>query len=285
MIKNILVGYSGARGAQVAFRQAVDLARAMQARLHLAYVEPLPREDAQVTTRLGDVPADAFRAALADTVPEAPEDPSTPSDVLDAIGEQCREEGIHCSFHHLHGDAGERLAQLARTAGLVALGKHDEAPSAGALPLGRVARQMATRLPVPVLFAAREYEPLDGVTVVYEPTAPGGRTLNLAAEIAFRGNLTLNVMALGDGPTEPAEAAAEARAALKAYHLEGEFLPAARRPAPPVSGAPDPLQAAALTWNDPLLVVPAPAKRWLSRPLESLRFVLSQANTNVLVVP
>jgi len=278
MIKNILVGYDGRRGAQVAFRQAVDLARAAQARLHLAYVEPLSRQDAEVAPRPDDVPADAFRTALADALPDMPEDLSPVTDVLDVVAEQCREEGIHCAYNHIYGEAGDRLAQLGRTADLLAIGKRDDPPSAGASPLGRVARQMATRLPVPLLLAAREYEPLDALTVVYEPTPLGGRALRLAAEIALLRNLTLNVMALGDGMSEPAAALAEARAALRAYHVGGEFLAA-------LPGGTDPLQTAALTWNDPLLVVPAPPKRWLSRPLDSLRFVLSQANTNVLVVP
>jgi nucleotide-binding universal stress UspA family protein len=278
MIKNILVGYNGQRGSQIAFRQAVDLARAHQARLHLAYVEPLSRQDAEVSTRPQMVPADAFRAALAETSPEPPEDPSATSDVLDTVAEQCRVEGIHCAMHHVHGAAGDRLAQLARTASLLAVGKHDDPPLANMPPLGRTARQLATRLPLPVLFAAREYEALDAVTVVYQPTALGGRTLALAGEIASVRNLTLNVLTLGEGAIEPAEAIAEARTALRAYHVEGEFLAA-------VADGPDPLQTAAMTWNDPLLIVPAPPKRWLSRPLDSLNFVLSQANTNVIVVP
>ena len=58
MIKNILVGYSRQRGSEVAFRLAVGLAQAAQARLHLAYVEPMA---AQASVPVpSEISADAY---------------------------------------------------------------------------------------------------------------------------------------------------------------------------------------------------------------------------------
>jgi nucleotide-binding universal stress UspA family protein len=276
MIKNILVGYDGQRGAQVAFRLAADLARAAQARLQLAYIEPVGDQPGVALS--ADMQADTFRAALPDTLSTLPEDPSEPGDVFAAIAEQCRQDGVFCTFNHLFGDPATRLSQLARVASLLAVGRHEDVPRAGAPPLGRTARQLATRMPAVLLLAAREYEPVKGLTLVYEPNSGGGRALALAGELAMLQNLTLNVVALGSEAVEPAAAAAEARTALRAYHVDGEFLPL------PALGS-EALQTASMTWNDPMMVLPAPPRRWLSRPLDSLRPVLLQPNVNLLLVP
>lgn len=277
MIKNILVGYNGERGGQVAFRLAADVARAAQARLHLAYAEPGAGPQPQPLLPQ-DLRADAMGAPLPDVSPNFPEDPSEAPDVFADIAEQCRAEGLHCTFQHTYGDPADRLSQLGRTAGLLAIGRHDEMPSIDATPLGRVARQIVTRLPTAVLLGAREYQEVKAMTVVYEPSSLGGRTLALAGEIAHLRNLTLNVAALGRANIEPQAALIEARFALRAYHVEGEFL------ALPTAGA-EGHQAAALTWNDSLVVLSAPPRGWLSRPLDSIRPVLALHNVSLLLVP
>jgi len=276
MIKNILVGYSRQRGSEVAFRLAVGLAQAAQARLHLAYVEPMA---AQASVPVpSEISADAYPPVLPDTAALAPEDPSEAPSVFADLAERCREERLQCTFSHLYGDAGSRLSDLARRAGLVVIGRHDDIPSSGEPSLGRVARQIATRLPAPLLLAAREHQEIKSLTLVYEPTSVGGRALALAGEIAHLQNMTLNVAALGDGSTEPATAADEARFDLRAYHVEGDVLPV-------LASGPEALQTAALTWNDALMVLPAPPKGWFSRPLDSIRPALSLPNLNVLLVP
>jgi nucleotide-binding universal stress UspA family protein len=276
MIKNILVGYSGQHGSEVAFRLAAGLAHAAQARLHLAYVEPLA---AQTDVALSpEVSADAYPPVLPDTFAAPPDDPSEAPSVFGDLAEQCREERIQCTFDHLHGDAGRRLCDLARRTGLMALGRHEGVPGASAPLLGSVARHVATRMPAPLLLAAREHQDLKRLTLIYEPTSIGGRTLALAGEIAHLQNLGLNVVALGYEHVEPAVAAEEARTALRAYHVEGDVLPVL------TSGA-EALQTAVLTWNDALLVLAVPPRRWLSRPLDSLRPAFALPNLSVLLVP
>jgi len=276
MIKNILVGYNGQRGSAVAFRLAAGLAQAAQARLHLAYVEPMAA--LKSVSVPSEVSADAYPPTLPDSAGAPPEDPSEAPSIFDDIADQCREERLHCTFNHLYGDAGARLSDLARLAGLVAIGRHDDMPTAGEPPLGRVARQVATRMAAPLLLAAREAQEIKSLTLLYEPTQIGGRALALAGEIAMLQNLTLNTVALGYDEIEPAVAANEARVALRAYHVEGDVLPL------PTTGT-EALQTATLTWNDALLVLAAPPKGWLSRPLESIRPALIVPNLNVLLVP
>lgn len=276
MIKNILVGYNGQRGSEVAFRLAARLAAAAKARLHLAYIEPVA---GPVSVSLSpDVSAEAYPPTLPDVADPVSDDPSEAPSVFAAIAEECREEHLQCTFDHLHGDPAGRLSDLARLAGLVAIGRRDDPPRAGQAPLGRVARQMATRMAAPLLLAAREASDLKSLTLLYEPTTAGGRALALAGEIAHVQNLTLNVAALGHGPVEPPAAAAEARLALRAYHVEGDVLPV-------LTTGVEALQTATLTWHDPLLVTAAPPRGWLSRPLEGLRPALTVPGLTVLLVP
>lgn len=272
MIKNILVGFNGQRGALVAFQFAAELARTAQARLHLAWVEPLAAQ-AQIPSP-ADLSADAIQVRLPDTSELPPQDPSTPPDVFGEIAERCREESIHCTYNHLFGDPAERLSQAARLADLVAIGRHDDGrPQA---PLGRVARGVVNRMPAPLLLAAHEHREIRGITLLYDPLPASGRALAVAAEIAHLGNITLNIVAGGHGAVEPSEALEEARGALRAYHVEGESLL--------LTGGAD-LERTMTTWQDPLLVMAAPAKGWLARPLDAIRPVLSHPATHVLLVP
>ena len=75
-----------------------------------------------------------------------------------------------------------------------------------------------------------------------------------------------------------AEAEQEARFALRAYHLQGEFVPA------PGTAA-EALASAALLWGSALTIVPAPARTGLFNDYSALNAALAAANTNVLVVP
>ncbi|MBU0606796.1 MAG: universal stress protein [Armatimonadetes bacterium] len=276
MIKNILVGHSGGHGSEVAFRLAAQLAHATRARLRLAHVEPVAGPTNVPLT--ADLSADAYPATLPGTMAPLPEDPSEAPPVFAGIADACRDERLQCTFSHLYGDPAQRLSDLARLAGLVVLGRHDELARAGEAPLGRVARQLVTRMPAPLLLAGREMPESKALTLVYEPTSAGGRALALAGEIASAQNATLNAVALGHEHVEPAVAADEARLALRAYHVEGDVLPL------PATG-PEALQTAMLMWSEALVVLVAPPRRWLSRPVDSVRPALTMQNRSVLLVP
>jgi len=282
MLKNILVAYNGRQGSQVAFRFAAELAQAAQARLHLAYIEtwkasvemPLYVDDVPVSAEISRVVQEESMAGTAADEMQA----ALESEIFSSVARQCMEEGLYCHFIYQHGDPVERLSQLARTANLLVLGKHDEPPAIGAPPLGRVPRRLAFRMPAPILLTALEYYPFNSLTLYYEPTPAGGRALSLAGEIAHWRNLTLNLLVAGHNDISSSAALEEAQIALRAYHVEGDWLLIEDK-------EPGGLYRALLPWNDPLVVLPAPPRRLFGRPLEPLRPLLNQLTLHVLLVP
>lgn len=276
MIKNIILGYSGERGSQVALAQAADLARAAKARIHVASVEPLRTADLAINLP-ADLTAEAFSSVSAETValPDIPEEPST---VLDDLLEKCRREEVFCTFGDYHGDPAIRLLKLSRQCELLVVGRRDEPRHSSAPPLGRVARVLATRANTATLFTDREHLPWKSATLLYEPRGAGGRALSLGGQICSLLNITLNVLCVRYGETEAADAEDEARFALRAYHVEGQF-------ASSNASSAEALRNAALVHSDPLLIIPAPLRRLFGADTELIRLASSMPNSNMLLVP
>lgn len=279
MIKNILLAYNGSRGSQVALAQAVDLARAAKARVHVTAIEALGAGEGQAALQ-AEVLADGPNARL----PEAPvpledelPDPA-PTAELDNVAELCRREEVFCTFNHHYGDPGQRLVQLSRLADLVVLGRRDEPRVGQVHTVGRVARYLAAHPAAPTLFSDREHLPLKSVSLLYEPRQAGGRALAVAGEVASLLNVSLNVMCIGYGEVEAVAAEEEARFALRAYHVEGRFERSG-------TGVTETLQNTALSWNDPLLVMAAPPRALLFTNQEAVRVALGLPNLNVLITP
>lgn len=277
MIKNILVGYGGSRGAQVALGQALEIALAAGARLRLALVETVA-DSAAETGLVTEVAPEAMLLAAAVERAEVEPDSLGASPALEVAATRCREAGVPYSLARYYGDPGERLLELSRLANLVVIGRRGDGSRYRRSVLGRHARKLAANAQVPTWFADRELLPLRAVTLYYEPRPGGGRALASAAELCSLMNLTLNVMVTGGRRLSPAEALAEAQFALRAYHLEGELLTADR------AGA-DAVQNAALLWGDPLVVVPGPAPGGLIPDFSVIRAALATPNSNVLLVP
>jgi nucleotide-binding universal stress UspA family protein len=279
MIKNILLGYNGSRGAHVALSQAVDIARPAKARVHVTMISPLAADEAQASVgadpfgdvaglRLGEEVGAGFENTAGDESGEQ----------LEGIAELCQREEVFCTFNHHYGDPAQRLSALARVANLLVVGRRDEPGPAETGAVGRVARALATRPAIPTLFTDREHLPLKSATLFYEPREAGGRALAIAGEVAQLLNITLNVVCLGHGEVDAPAALEEVRTAVRAYHVDGELTHAAGT----LTAA---LQNTALSWNDPLVIVPSPPRQLLFGNIESTRVALGLPNTNLLLVP
>ena len=279
MIKNIVLGYSGSRGAQVALSQAVDIARPAKARLHVTRIEPLAARDAQVALNIEPF-ADGTHVPLPDVASAvAPEQPEVaPGGELDQVADVCRREEVFCTFRQYVGDPAQRLLQLSRVADLLVVARRDEPQPGRTHALGRTARYLSTHALAPTLFTDREHLAAKSATLLYEPRAAGGRALALAGEICMLLNSTLNVVSLPAGEQTAETADEEARFALRAYHLDGAFTKSN-------SAVGSALQNAAMSWNDPLIILAAPPRQLLFNNTEPVRVALGLPNTNVLIVP
>lgn len=277
MIRNILVGYGGSRGAQVALSQAIQIAQASGGRIRLALVEDVADSAAEVGL-VADRSLEQTVLAAAEERSEVEPDSLGPSPALEEAALRCQTEGVACSLTRSYGNVAQRLLGLSRLADLVVVGRRGEGSRYRRSVLGRNARRLAAGATTPTLFADRDYLSIRSATLYYEPRPAGGHALSRVAEICSLLNVDLNVVSVSFGNIDAPAAEVEARQALRAYHVEGEFITGG-------AAGPEALQNAALLWGDPLLVVPAPAPRALFPDYSVLRAAMATPNTNVLLVP
>jgi hypothetical protein len=247
--------------------------------VHVTTITPLSAGEAQVNVGAdpyGDVGGVRLPEDLAATFEDTGGEEAASQ--LEGIAELCRREEVFCTFNNHYGDPAQRLTALSRVANLLVVARRDEPRPAGASAIGRTARALATRPAIPTLFTDREHQPLKSATLFYEPREAGGRALAVAGEIASLLNITLNAVCLRYDEVDDPAALEEARTALRAYHVDGEFIHTTGT----LSAA---LQNAALSWNDPLIIVPSPPRQLLFANTESTRVALGLPNTNVLIVP
>lgn len=285
MIKNILVGFGGSRGAQVALQQAIDIALPTTARLHLTQVESLSEvggDAALLPAATGSEPGVLSLAEGPVTASAAEQEAGLLSgkstEVLEMAAEVCRAENLLYTVNLLHGDAGQRLLHLSRLHDLVVVGRRGDERRYRSGVLGRTARRLAQGCVTPTLFADCEHLPITSATVLYEPQPGGNRALQQAAHLCSLLNAALNVVCVGYQGLTAEQALTEAQFALRAYHLDTELMPGAR-------SAAESLQSAALLWASPLLVIPAPSRRgwWADHSLTQT--AIAAPGTNVLLVP
>jgi nucleotide-binding universal stress UspA family protein len=277
MIKNILVDYGADRGYRVALRQALDIARPAQARLHLAQVVPLGG-GAGETGLVSSVEADAYAVSAATGAQPEEFAGEEASVELEEAAQLCAEEGVAYTRGRYFGEASGRLLELSRLAELVVVARHEEGRGSGPGGLGRTARRLAQAASTPTLFCDREALSCTSAMLLYEPRSGGGRALSLAGEMCSLLNISLNVVCCGYGEVNAARAEEEARRALRAYHVEGQFTAASGPPA-------EALQTAALDWGNPLVVVPGPARRGWLADTTTVQAAFGLPNTLVLLVP
>jgi len=275
MIRNILLGYNASRGADVALSQAADIASAVKARIHVARIERMAA-DARIQLT-GEVLADSSSPSFSG-LNGATETVEEPSDVVDQVLEKCRREQVFCTFGEYYGDPATRLMELSRTAELLVVGQRDEPRHSRAHPLGRVARQLAMRASTPLLFTGHEHLPLNSAALLYEPRIAGGHALTMAGGICSAFNINLDVLCVGHGEVDAAQAEQEAKFALRAWHVEGEFV---RSTVPALEA----IRNLALTHSNPLIIVPAPPRRLFASHSELVHAAAELPNTNLLLVP
>lgn len=274
-MKNITVGYCGTRGSQVALSQALAVARAIEARLKLVMVQQGDSDDESIAGLKSGGDGD-FAVRTADLPAERRLVPNGHPLELDEAAAICSDEGVVSTQVRLYGDPGERLTDLSRLSDLVVIGRRNEYLNLRRPRLGRTARRLCYEGHSAVLLADREHIEIKSATLLYEPHPSGGHALRTAGLFCSLMNITLNVVSCDWGRMRAAQAMEEAQAALRAYHIDGEFASSSELPA-------EALQSAALQWGDPLIICPGPPRRGFFRDDSTLRAAVASPNTNVLV--
>jgi nucleotide-binding universal stress UspA family protein len=274
MLRNIAVGIDASPTSQVPLRQAVQLAAACSARLHLlAALE----EAVSADERLPAVPE---TPALEVALPEGPaeEPPAGLPPHLDRARQVCHEEGVACRLHLHRGDPWPWLAEQALLAEVLVLGRRSTRAAPGP-PWGRTLRRLLQDPEVALLLCGREVMESRPALVLYRPDGAGARALALTAEICVGLNAPLGVIAAAPHRLEAARLLANARDALYAYQLDCDFT-AVEGPAAVA------LLELSLERHPSLVAVPVaprPLRSFLSHPL--CQAALDVPDAAALVVP
>jgi len=277
MIKNIVVGYDGSPPAQVALEQALDLAEAGLARIHLvAAIEEFgPDSEADILTQPNVLGILDSANGLSQ---EPSEERATVPGYLEEARLRCQEAHISCTVSVGHQQATGYLRGYNWLADLLVVGRCSRRqPKAG--EIGRSAHRLLQMAQRPTLVCAQQYIGVTSLMVVYEQSAIGGRTLAIAGELAAKLNVPLDILVAGHGRQTLRRWVAAARSAVQAYGVESNIESSTA----PVSQA---LTTLALDRTPSIIVSPQRRLRLGSWRLPAVyRTVLQLPDTMLLVVP
>ncbi len=221
MIKNIVVGYDSSPPAQVALEQALDLAEASAARIHIAAAieEFSPDSEADILHQ-PDV-LDILDAANS-LGEEAEGERVTIPAYLEEARLRCQEAHISCAVSVGRQRAAGYLRQCSWLADLLVVGRCSRRRlTAG--EIGRTAHRLLQTAQQPTLVCAENYITVTSLMVVYEQSVIGGHALAVAGEVGAKLNVPVDVVVAGHDRQTLHRWLAAARHGLQAYHVEGNF--------------------------------------------------------------
>ncbi len=271
---NLLVGFDGSRGAQMALRQIIPLAAGLRARLRVVQVVEPIGPSSKINLEVGDDPLsilDRSEALMTEETPLPPDD-----DALAAAAQTCEQAGVIATYQTLHGMAARVLREEAVAMDLLVVGRHG---TTGRHALGTTAATLTRQALVPTLLCRDEMVPWQRLLVAFEPSPVGGRALKLAGALAAGLNLGLDVLVADPQRSRAQEALSYARRALRAYHVEGEGMQHTGR-------MPGALETIAAQWQSSVVIVPdEPCRTWLWRPSPTVAAALRLPHALILIVP
>ena len=274
MLRNVAVGIDTSPVYQVPLRQALALAGACGARLHLlAALESFAGEEELLS---GAVGAPNLEVTLGEEPGEEP--PAGLPPYLDTARQLCHEEGVACRLHVHQGDPWPWLEEKALAADVLVVGRQT-GRSTRTLRQGRTARRLLADPESPLLLCGREVAEGRSALVLYQPDRVGARALALAAEICAGLNLPLAVIAATSHRQDAARVLRTARDSLYAYQLDCDFTAVEGNPAAA-------LLELALERCPSLVAIPAqvrPLRPFLTHPL--CQAALTVPDAALLVVP
>ncbi|HEY3398252.1 MAG TPA: universal stress protein [Armatimonadota bacterium] len=277
MLRNLAVGIDTGPGAGVPLRQAVELAVACSARLHLLHALDEPgRGDDDLLESPGDLVLRALQPS--DQPDDDPPSLTIPPDV-ERARQLCHEAGVPSRIHLYRGAPWPWMAWKALLAQTLMVGR-SSLRNSGTARWGRNLTRLLESPQTPVWICAREVTEMRRALVLYESSPAGARALTLTAEVCAGLNLPLTVLAVARRRGVAAYDLHNVRSMLYAYHLECTFSAAQGDPAAV-------LLEEALEHHPSLVALPAPPSRWggslLRHPL--CRAALQAPDAATLIVP
>ncbi len=222
MIKSLLVALDSSTHAHAALEHALELGRAYEARLtglhvlDVRYLEMPPYLDYSYTFEA--VPPTLVPLDMMDKFKAKSE--HIVSDFRAAV----EKAGLKVETRVEEGVPGQVIADLGDTFDLVIMGKRGEHAKWGRDLLGSTAEAVARRSATPVLLVEEQWHQLKKGLVLYDGSHPANRALKLAADMATKMGMRLQVLTVDDDAAAAAATTDEARSYLEPLGLEVSYL-------------------------------------------------------------
>jgi len=222
MITSLLVAVDSSTYAVSAREQAVALGKAYQARvtglyvLDIRYVEMPPYVDYSYTFEAVPpmlAPLDVMESFRAKS-----------ERILDDLREFVSAAGLPVDTRTEEGVPSQIIADVGRAYDLIVMGKRGEHAKWGRDLLGSTAENVARRSATPVLLVEPVYRPFAKALVMFDGSNPANRALKMAADLATRAGLALNVLTVDDDAAKGRATQAEAAAYLRPLGLEVQYV-------------------------------------------------------------
>lgn len=222
MINSLLVALDSSAYTRAAIEHTLELGKAYQARvtglhvLDVRYLEMPPYLDYSYTFEA--VPPTLVSVDLIDKFKAKGE--RVTSDFRTAVSGA----GLQVDARVEEGVPGQVIADLGSSFDLVIMGKRGEHAKWGRDLLGSTAEAVARRSVTPVLLVELQWRQLERALVLFDGSHPANRAVKLAAEMADRAGVKLQVLTVDEDAGRGEATIAEARSYLDPLGLDVSYL-------------------------------------------------------------
>lgn len=223
MFKNILLPVDGSEYGVSQVSQAIDLAKIYSGKITLLHVVDIKIVEGPLLRDLTFLSEAATDFEYHNEIKNSLEEKGRL--ILQKLGALCEQAGVAFETRLLPGIISNAIAEQARTADLIVMGKRGENAGFGTAFLGSVA-EASTRLSnKPVMLVDENYRQLKKVLFAYDATASANKALQLVAQLTLAAGYELSVITVSDEESEGRAVLDEAVSYLETYGVKpGQIL-------------------------------------------------------------
>ncbi|MGQ9632317.1 MAG: universal stress protein [bacterium] len=222
MVKNILITTDGSQYSSTALEYAVFIAKRSGATIRGLYVIDIRKLEGpflrDVSGAMGLVPYVEYQNRVEAILRDVGED------ALAKIRGRCEGEGIPCDVSLRTGIVPNIIAEEARTADLLVMGKRGEHSQWGGILLGHTLESVVRHTKTTILITPEEYKEISKILITYDGSEYACRALRAATQFASENELPITVLMVADNESEGATTMAGAVRYLESYALQYKTL-------------------------------------------------------------
>ena len=217
MFKNILVPVDGSNYQISQVNHAIELARIYNAKITALFVVDIKIVEGPMLRDLSFLSETLTNFEYHNEVKNSLEEKGAAA--LEKIKEICAAGNISCECRVVPGIIANTIAETAKLADIIILGKRGENANFGGEFLGSSAEN-ATRLSnKPVMVVEENYRAIKKMMFAYDGSASANKALQVVADLTLAAKLELSVITVYDDETEGKQILSEAVSYLNSYNI------------------------------------------------------------------